>query len=60
MAGGAGAIAPADFGRIVGAARQWWRAALLLAPPVLCSHLRPCIERKIFSCSKIAFRSRSA
>jgi hypothetical protein len=36
--GGRGAIAPPPFGRIEGAAIA---AALLLAPPVLESHLRP-------------------
>ena len=37
------AIAHPVFGRIEGAARQRYRAALLLAHPVLSSHLRPLI-----------------
>ena len=36
------AIADPDFGRIGGAAWQQRRASLLLAHPVLGSHLRPC------------------
>ena len=36
-----GAIAPPYFGSIEGAAGQRWRAALLLAPPVLGSYWRP-------------------
>ena len=43
-AGWAGwAIAHPVLGKIEGATRQWWRAALLLAHPVLGSHLRPLI-----------------
>ena len=34
------AIANPVFGRIEGAARQWWRAALVLAHPVLGSQFR--------------------
>jgi hypothetical protein len=36
--GQGGAIVPPYFGRIEGAAGQYWRTALLLAPPVLGSY----------------------
>ena len=43
--GGAGvAIAPPYFGRIEGAARQWGRAALLLAHPDFQTLRHPCIN----------------